>query len=69
MSPVPYIFKMNKKALMVIEIIWILLGLLCLGIAIREIIINGFSRAWLFLIMSAAAFVLAGIRDRQRKKM
>jgi hypothetical protein len=54
---------------MVIEIIWVLLGLLCLGIAIREITINGFSRAWLFLIMSAAAFVLAGIRDRQRKKM
>jgi hypothetical protein len=60
---------MNKKALMVIEIVWVVLGLLCLGIAIREIITNGFSTAWLFLVMSSAAFVLAGIRDRQRKKM
>jgi membrane protein implicated in regulation of membrane protease activity len=56
---------MNKKALMVIEIIWIILGL---GIAIREIVTNGFGRAWLFLVMSAVAFLLAGVRDRQRKK-
>jgi uncharacterized membrane protein YbaN (DUF454 family) len=60
---------MNKKALMVIEIIWIILGLLCLGIAIREIVTNGLGRAWLFLVMSAVAFLLAGVRDRQRKKM
>ena len=60
---------MNKKALLLIEIVWVILGLLCLGIAIRELIINGFSKAWLFLIMSAAAFVLAAIRDRQRKKV
>ncbi len=59
---------MNKKALLLIEIVWVVLGVLCLGIAIRELIINGFSRAWLFLVMSAAAFVLAAIRDRQRKK-
>jgi uncharacterized membrane protein len=60
---------MNKKALLLIEIVWVVLGLLCLGIAIRELIINGFSKAWLFLVMSAAAFVLASIRDRQRKKV
>jgi uncharacterized membrane protein len=60
---------MNKKGILGIEIIWILLGLLCLGIAIREITINGFSRAWLFLVMSGVAFVLAWIRDRQRKKV
>ena len=60
---------MNKKALLLIEIVWVVLGLLCLGIAIRELIINGFSKAWLFLVMSAAAFVLAAIRDRQRKKV
>ncbi len=60
---------MNKKVLMAIEIIWIILGVLCLGIAIREIVTHGFSRAWLFLVMSAAAFVLAWLRDGQRKKM
>ncbi len=60
---------MSKKGILAIEIIWILLGLVCLGIAIREIITNGLSRAWLFIIMSAVAFVMAWIRDRQRKKV
>jgi uncharacterized membrane protein len=60
---------MNKKGILAIEIIWIILGLFCLGIAVREMIINGFSRAWLFLVMSVVAFVLAWIRDRQRKKV
>jgi hypothetical protein len=60
---------MNKKGILGIEIIWILIGFICLGIAIREMIINGFSRAWLSLLMSAVAFVMAWIRDRQRKKV
>jgi len=60
---------MNKKSLLLIEIVWIILGLVCLGIAIREITTNGFRQAWLFIVMSAAAFVLARIRDSQRKKL
>lgn len=60
---------MNKKSLLLIEIIWILLGLMCLGIAIRETVNNGLGRAWLFFVMSAAALVLAWIRDAQRKKL
>jgi hypothetical protein len=40
---------MNKKSLLLIEIIWIILGLMCLGIAIRETVNNGIGRAWLFL--------------------
>jgi NADH:ubiquinone oxidoreductase subunit 3 (subunit A) len=60
---------MNKKGILAIEIIWILLGLFCLGIAIREMATNGFSRVWIFLVMSAVAFVMAWIRDRQRKKV
>lgn len=60
---------MNKKSLLLIEIIWILLGLMCLGIAIRETITNGFGRAWLFYVMTTAAFVLAWLRDSQRKKL
>lgn len=61
--------SMNKKGILAIEIIWILLGLFCLGIAIREVITNGFSSAWLFFVMSLVAFVLAWIRDSQRKKV
>ncbi|MCU0377744.1 MAG: hypothetical protein MUC78_05735 [Bacteroidales bacterium] len=58
---------MNRKALLAIEIIWVILGILCLVITVREMIINGFGRAWIFLVMSVAAFTLAWVRDRQRK--
>lgn len=60
---------MNKKSLLLIEIIWIILGMMCLGIAIRETFNNGIGRAWLFFVMAAAAFLLAWIRDSQRKKL
>jgi hypothetical protein len=60
---------MNKKGILGIEIIWIFIGFICLGIAVREMTINGFSRAWLSLVMSGVAFVMAWIRDRQRKKV
>lgn len=60
---------MNKKSLLLIEIIWIILGLMCLGIAIRETVNAGIGRAWMFYVMAIAAFVLAWIRDSQRKKL
>ncbi len=60
---------MNKRSLLLIEIVWIILGLVCLGIAIREIITKGIGQSWLFFLMSAGAFVLAWIRDSQRKKL
>lgn len=60
---------MNKKSLLLIEIIWIVLGLICLGIAIREISVNGFKSGLLYLVMSAGAFALAWVRDSQRKKL
>lgn len=58
---------MNRKSLLLIEIIWIILGLMCLGIAVRETVNAGIGRAWLFYVMAVAAFVLAWIRDSQRK--
>jgi NADH:ubiquinone oxidoreductase subunit 3 (subunit A) len=60
---------MNKKALLAIEIIWIILGSLCLAITVREMITNGFHKAWIFLIMTVAAFAMAWMRDRQRKNV
>lgn len=59
---------MNRGTLLAIEIIWIILGFLCLVIAVREIFLNGISKAWPFLIMAVAAFIMARIRDHQRKK-
>lgn len=60
---------MNKKSLLLIEIVWIILGIACLVIAVREITINGLGKAWLFLVMSVISFILAWMRDSQRKKM
>lgn len=60
---------MNKKSLLLIEIVWVILGLVCLGIAIREISANGIKSGLLYLVMAAGAFVLAWIRDSQRKKL
>ena len=60
---------MNKKSLLLIEIIWIILGTVSLGIAIREISANGLKSGLLYLVMAAGAFVLAWIRDSQRKKL
>ncbi|MDF1560632.1 MAG: hypothetical protein P1P83_10565 [Bacteroidales bacterium] len=60
---------MSKKSLLLIEIVWAVLGLVCLGIAIREISLNGLRGSWLWLLMSAVAFALAAVRDSQRKKM
>ncbi len=59
---------MNKKAILAIEIIWITLGILCLMITIRELFITRGGKAWIFGLMAALAFVLAWVRDRQRKK-
>jgi hypothetical protein len=42
---------------------------MCLGIAVRETLASGIGRAWLFFVMAAAAFVLAWLRDSQRKKL
>lgn len=61
--------KMNKKYLLMIEIVWIVLGVICLGIAIREITANGLKSGLLYLVMAAGAFVLAWMRDSQRKKL
>lgn len=60
---------MNKKSLLLIEIVWIILGTVCLGIAIREITSNGFKSGLLYLIMAAGALSLAWLRDSQRKKL
>lgn len=60
---------MNRKSLLLIEIIWIILGLMCLGIAIRETVNAGINRAWLYYVMAVGAFVLAWTRDSQRKKL
>jgi len=59
---------MNKKAILVIEILWVTIGFLCLFVTARELFITKGDKAWLFGIMTVISFGLAWVRDRQRKK-
>jgi hypothetical protein len=59
---------MSKKFLLILEIIWILTGVLCLGAGIRYAISPGGGMTFIFLIMAAISFLFAWFRDRERKK-
>ena len=59
---------MSKKSLLLIEIVWAVLGLVCLGIAIREISLNGLQGSWLWLLMSAVALPLLQYATLSEKK-
>jgi len=58
---------MNKKYIIIVELIWAVIGVASLTIAVREFISRG-KQAWIFLIMAVFSFMLAGIREYQRKK-
>jgi len=59
---------MNKKTLLILEIAWILIGFFCLVAAIHNKVTGSGDRFYVFIIMGLVAFILAYIRDRQRKK-
>jgi hypothetical protein len=58
---------MNKKYIIVVEIVWAIIGLASISISVREFINHG-KQAWIFLIMAVFSFLLAGLREYQRKK-
>jgi hypothetical protein len=59
---------MNKKSLLVLEIVWIIVGILCIAEGIRFAILTGGSRVFIFILMALVSFVFAWMRHRQRKK-
>jgi hypothetical protein len=59
---------MNKKSLLVLEIVWISVGIICIIAGIRLAIKTGGSGRFTFFIMALVSFVFAFIRHRQRKK-
>jgi hypothetical protein len=59
---------MNKKYLLILEIIWIITGVLCVVLGIRYAIKTGGSTTFLFVIMAAISFLFAWFRHSQRKK-
>jgi len=59
---------MNKKFILVLEIVWIITGILCLFAGSRSLTIHNKSVAYIFFLLAAVSFLFAWFRDRSRKK-
>jgi len=59
---------MSKKHLLILEIVWISTGILCIAAGIRNAIITGGTRIYIFIIMALVSFLFAWLRHRERKK-
>jgi ABC-type Fe3+ transport system permease subunit len=58
---------MNKKAALVLEYMWLILGIITLASGIYETIRSGFSEAYLFFIMTVISLFMFSYRRRLRK--
>lgn len=58
---------MNKKGLLILEIAWIVIGILCMGASVHNRIVLDGDKFVLLLLMSIASFVMAWFRHNQRK--
>ncbi|MCX6329935.1 MAG: hypothetical protein NTZ85_10565 [Bacteroidia bacterium] len=59
---------MSKRFLLIIEIVWIITGLLCLAAGIRYAITAGGNKIFIFALLSLISFLFAWLRHRERKK-
>jgi hypothetical protein len=59
---------MSNKWLIVIEIIWIVTGILCVIAGIRFALTNGGNKIFVFALMALVSFTFAWFRHNQRKK-
>jgi hypothetical protein len=59
---------MRNSSLFILEIIWIVIGLLSIGAGIRIAITTGGNKPVLFALMALISFVFAWLRHKQRKK-
>jgi hypothetical protein len=59
---------MNKKSLLVLEIVWIAVGIICILAGIKFAILTGGSRVFIFFLMALVSFAFAWVRHRHRKK-
>lgn len=59
---------MNKKSLLILQIAWIAIGLMCLFAAVHNKVYSTGERTLLFSLMGLASFVMAYFRHIQRKK-
>jgi membrane protein implicated in regulation of membrane protease activity len=59
---------MRKKTLLVLEIIWIIVGVVCIAAGIKFAFMTGGNRVFIFILMAIISFAFAWVRHRQRKK-
>jgi glucose dehydrogenase len=59
---------MRNSSLIVMEIIWVVTGVLCLIAGIRLVFAGGSNKIPIFALMSLICFVFAWLRHKQRKK-
>jgi len=59
---------MNKKYLIVIEIIWIATGILSILAGIKYAITECGPKIFIFILLALVSFLFAWLRHRQRKK-
>jgi hypothetical protein len=59
---------MKSNFILVLEIVWIAVGIVCIAAATRSAIHNGGYQFLLFLVMAVISFGFAWMRHTQRKK-
>jgi len=59
---------MNKKFLFILEIIWIVTGLLSIFAGIRYLVAGGGKLFIIFPLLALISFLFAWMRHRERKK-
>jgi hypothetical protein len=59
---------MRNNSLLILEIVWIVTGILSVVIGIRFAIYEGGPKVFLFALMAGISFTFAWIRHTQRKK-
>jgi hypothetical protein len=59
---------MRNSSLLILEIIWIVTGVISVYAALRLAFTGGSSKILIFAVMALISFVFAWLRHRQRKK-
>jgi hypothetical protein len=59
---------MSNRSLIIIEIIWIVTGILSIIAGIRFALAGGGNKTYVFVIMALVSFTFALVRHNQRKK-
>jgi len=60
---------MKSKFLLVLEIVWVIIGLACTAAGINSAVGNELKKSLIFFVMAAISFIFARIRHLQRKKL